>query len=70
MQKNLGSTDKMIRYLLALIFIGLFVSKIVVGTIGIILLVLAGIFIFTSLINFCPLYYLFGINTCNNQKKA
>ena len=67
MKKNMGTTDKIIRLLVAAIFIGLFIADIVIGTAGIVLLVLAGIFIFTSLVGFCPLYSFFGMNTCNRH---
>jgi hypothetical protein len=30
---------------------------------GIVLLILSGVFILTSLISFCPLYFPFGIST-------
>jgi hypothetical protein len=64
MKKNMGSIDKIIRLLIAALFILLFVFKVVSGTLGIILLVVAGIFILTSLIGFCPAYTIFGIKTC------
>jgi hypothetical protein len=67
MKKNMGTTDKIIRLLIAAIFIGLFITDIVIGTVGIVLLVLAGIFIFTSVVSFCPLYSFFGINTCSRN---
>jgi hypothetical protein len=67
MKTNMGTTDKVIRLLFAAIFIGLFIADIVVGTAGIVLLILAGIFIFTSLVSFCPLYSFFGMNTCNRH---
>jgi len=63
----MGTTDKIIRLLIAAIFIGLFITDIVIGTVGIVLLVLAGIFIFTSVVSFCPLYSFFGINTCSRN---
>ncbi|MFN5422276.1 MAG: DUF2892 domain-containing protein [bacterium] len=69
MKKNMGKTDKIIRLLLAAIFIGLFMGKMVTGTLGIILLVLAAVFIATSWISFCPLYVLFGANTCSKNEK-
>ena len=37
---------------------------------GIVLLVLAGIFVLTSLIGFCPLYYPFGISTCKKSDQS
>lgn len=64
MKKNMGIADRMIRLLLAAFFAGLYFTDTVTGTFGIILLVLAGVFILTSLVSFCPLYPLLGINTC------
>jgi hypothetical protein len=63
----MGTTDKIIRLLIAAIFIGLFIADIVIGPAGIVLLVLAGIFIFTSVVSFCPLYSFFGMNTCSRS---
>lgn len=65
----MGKTDKIIRLLLAAIFIGLFMGKMVTGTAGVILLVLAAVFIATSWISFCPLYVLFGANTCSKNER-
>lgn len=64
MKKNMGAADRMIRLLLAAIFAGLYFTDTVTGTFGIVLLVLAGVFVLTSLVSFCPLYPLLGINTC------
>ncbi len=63
MKKNMGTIDKVIRILIALVLIGLYFAGVISGTIGIVLLVLSGVFIFTSFISFCPLYWPFGINT-------
>lgn len=68
MKKNMGSADRMIRLLLAAIFAGLYFTGTVTGTVGIVLLVLAGVFVLTSLVSFCPLYTLIGINTCQVKK--
>lgn len=70
MKKNMGSADRMIRLLLAAIFAGLYFTDTVTGTFGIVLLVLAGVFVLTSLVSFCPLYPLFGINTCKVKSKS
>ncbi|MBK9399562.1 MAG: DUF2892 domain-containing protein [Bacteroidetes bacterium] len=56
MKKNMGSTDKIIRIIVALVLIFLYATNRVEGTLGIVLLVLAGVFILTSLVSFCPLY--------------
>ena len=63
MKKNMGSTDRGIRVLLAIIMGGLYFSNMVTGTPGIVLLVLAVVFLSTSFVSFCPLYTLFGFNT-------
>jgi hypothetical protein len=67
MKKNMGSTDKIIRIIVALVLIFLYATNRVEGTLGIVLLVLAGVFILTSLVSFCPLYAPFGINTCKKN---
>jgi len=69
MKKNMGSTDKFVRLVLAIVLILLFYKEIVTGTLGIIALILAFILTITSLISFCPLYTVFGINTCKTQEK-
>ncbi|WP_428741494.1 YgaP family membrane protein [Tenacibaculum sp.] len=63
MKKNMGNSDKAIRTLIALFIACLSYFDIITGIIGNILLVVAIVFLVTSLINFCPLYSLFGINT-------
>jgi len=68
MKKNMGSYDKLIRLVLAIVLIVLYYTGVISGTIGIIGLVLALVFTVTSLISFCPLYTLFGISTCKHEK--
>lgn len=69
MKKNMGTKDKILRTLVALIILILNYTGIVSGTLGIILLVLAGIFAITSFVSFCPLYLPFGLNTCEAKKE-
>ncbi|TDQ28437.1 YgaP family membrane protein [Tenacibaculum caenipelagi] len=68
MKKNMGNTDKAIRTLIALIIACLSYFDIITGVLGNVLLVLAIVFLVTSLINFCPLYSLFGINTRKSKE--
>lgn len=68
MKKNMGSADRIIRLLLAITFAWLYIAGIVTGGLGIALLVVAVVFVFTSFISFCPLYTLLGINTCTTKK--
>jgi hypothetical protein len=67
MKKNMGTIDKVIRVLIAVVIAILFFTHVISGTLGIILLVLAAIFVLTSFISFCPLYLPFGLST--NKKK-
>lgn len=67
MKKNMGSTDKTIRLLLAVVFAVLYFTRIVEGTWGMVLLVVGGVFLVTSFISFCPLYSLLGMNTCKKD---
>ena len=68
MNKNLGSTDKIVRLVIAAIIIGLFFMDKLPAPWHIVGLVVAGIMLVTSLINFCPLYYPFGIKTNKGTK--
>ncbi|UCD60832.1 MAG: DUF2892 domain-containing protein [Flavobacteriaceae bacterium] len=68
MKKNMGSTDRVIRFILAAIFIVLHFTNTVTGIWGIVLLVLAAVFILTSLVSFCPLYVPFGLSTCSKRE--
>ena len=63
----MGNTDKYIRLFLALVFAALVYFKAIEGHFGIAALSLAVVFILTSLMSFCPLYTLFGINTCKRE---
>lgn len=67
MKKNVGSTDKWIRVIIALIIIALYFGNVITGTLAIVLLVVAGIFILTGFVGFCGLYTLLGINTCTKK---
>ena len=60
----MGTADKMIRIVVALVLALLVYTGIVVGTFAIVLEVLAAVFVLTSLVSFCPLYLPFKINTC------
>jgi hypothetical protein len=67
MKKNMGTADKVIRILVAIVIAVLYFTNVISGTLAIILLILAAIFILTSLISVCPLYLPFGIRTCKKE---
>jgi hypothetical protein len=70
MKKNMGTADRIIRLIIAALFIVLYFTHVITGTLGIILLILAGIFVLTSIIAVCPLYLPFGIKTTAAKKEA
>ena len=67
MKANMGTADKLLRLLAAAVLIILYFTRQIQGTAGIIALLIAGVFVLTSLISFCPLYKILGVNTCRKQ---
>lgn len=63
MNANMGSADRILRILVSIIIAALYFSGQITGTTGIVLLILAGIFVVTSLVGFCPLYKPFNFST-------
>jgi hypothetical protein len=63
MKKNIGTIDKVIRILVAVVVVALYFSNVISGTLAIILLALSAILAVTSLISFCPLYWPFSLST-------
>ncbi|MCK0108879.1 DUF2892 domain-containing protein [Flavobacteriaceae bacterium S0825] len=64
MKRNMGNADKGIRIIAAIAIALLYYFNVIEGTLAYVLMAVAVIFLLTSLINFCPLYKVFGINTC------
>lgn len=69
MKKNMGLADRIIRIVIAVVMGILYFTGSVSGTLGLVLLILAAVFVLTSLISFCPLYAPFGIRTCASKAK-
>jgi uncharacterized membrane protein len=70
MKKNMGTADRIIRVIIAAIFIALYYNGIIGGVLGIVLIALSVIFVATSLISFCPLYLPFGLSTLRKKLTA
>jgi hypothetical protein len=68
MKKNMGTIDRIIRILLAIVVIILYMTGSITGAAAIILGILAFVFILTSLIGFCPLYVPLKISTIGKAK--
>lgn len=63
MKPNMGTLDKIVRIIAAIVIAILYFTGQISGTLAIVLLVVSGIFILTSFISFCPLYLPFGFST-------
>lgn len=68
MKTNMGGSDRIIRIVLAAVIGVLFYMNSIEGTLAYILLAVGGIFALTSIVSFCPLYTLVGLNTCTVKK--
>lgn len=67
MTKNMGQLDRALRTVVALVIGYLWWTGGIAGTLGIVLLVAAVVFLLTSLVSFCPLYRLVGMSTCRTK---
>lgn len=65
----MGIVDRVARLIAAVIIVILYFGNVLTGAIGVILMVLAAVFVVTSLIGNCPLYTVFGFDTCSSKKK-
>jgi hypothetical protein len=63
MKQNMGTIDRIARLIAAIAIVVLYFTNAIEGTPAILLLVLAGLLALTSLVGFCPLYAVFGVNT-------
>ena len=63
MKRNMSNIDRIVRVLLAALFAYLYFSGIVTGTLGLVLVVLGGVFLLTAIVAFCPLYAPFKFST-------
>jgi len=70
MKKNMGTIDRIIRVLLAIVVAVLYFQGVITGTLAVILGIVAIIFIVTSLIGFCPMYVLLKISTIGKSKQG
>ncbi len=67
MKRNMGVTDRVIRFTIAITIGILYWQGIIASTFAYILLALATIFVVTGFIRYCPLYSVLGLNTCKER---
>jgi hypothetical protein len=64
MTRNESNADRIIRAVIGIALIALWILGVTQGVLAVILGVVGAVLVLTSLVGFCPLYALFGINTC------
>lgn len=68
MKKNMGTIDRVVRTIIAMVALYLYFTGAVSATLGLVFITVAAIFLLTSLVSFCPLYTLVGIKTCPSEE--
>jgi hypothetical protein len=68
MIKNMGIIDRLFRLIVAVVIGALYFAGTISGIPATVLLVIAAIFLVTSILGFCPLYTLFHISTRPHRK--
>jgi TRAP-type uncharacterized transport system fused permease subunit len=66
----MGIADRILRALIAVAIVILFLMHTIKGTVGLILLIIAIVFLITSAAGLCPLYNVLGIKTRRDRVKA
>ncbi len=69
MKKNMGTADRIVRILVAVLVSVLYFTDVISGTLGVVLLVVGVIFLLTSFVSFCPIYAPFGLSTCKVKEE-
>lgn len=68
MKANMGSADRIIRIIIAIVIGILYFTNVITGTLGIILLIVAAVFLLTGLVSTCPAYLPLGLSTICKKK--
>ncbi len=68
MKSNVSTADRIVRIMVAVIVAALYFANLISGTTAIILIAIGAVLLLTSLINFCPLYYVLGLSTRKKEK--
>jgi len=70
MKKNIGTIDKILRVVIAIVIAVLYYMDLIVSdTLSAIVLFLAAVLLITSLLNFCPIYFILRINSCRRDRE-
>lgn len=70
MTRNMGSADRVIRFLIVAAIAGLYFSGSLSGTLAVVLGIVAVAFALTSLVGWCPLYLPIGLDTRHRSERT
>jgi len=70
MKANMAMADRVIRAIIAVVIAVLYFTGVINGTLGLILGIVAVVFLLTGIISFCPIYQLFGLSTLSEPPAA
>ncbi|MDH5412828.1 MAG: DUF2892 domain-containing protein [Flavobacteriaceae bacterium] len=69
MKKNIGNTDKIIRFVIAIVAVWAAYTEVVPNPWNYVLYAVAIIMVLTALISTCPIWLVTGINTLKSKNK-
>lgn len=69
MKNNVGTADRVIRILAALLLVVLYTTNTVTGPLSTVLLIISVVLLLTGIMQVCPIYYILKINTKQNKSK-
>jgi hypothetical protein len=70
MKVNMGTADRAIRTVVAIVIIVLWLADVISGTLALILGIVAALLLVTSVVRICPAYLPFGLSTCGKDEAA
>lgn len=69
MKKNIGNTDKIIRFIIAIVAVWIAYTEVVPNPWDYVLYAVAIIMVLTALLSTCPIWLVTGINTLRSKNK-
>jgi uncharacterized membrane protein HdeD (DUF308 family) len=70
MTKNVGGAERGIRLVIGIVLLALGFLHVVTGTMAIVAYIVGAVALITGLVQYCPAWTLFGINTCPTARKG
>lgn len=69
MTKNVGAVDRAVRLVIGIALLALAFLHVVTGTMAIVAYIVGAVALVTGLVRFCPVWSIFGVNTCQTARK-